>query len=320
MPYKTESGSHYHMTYGCCRATISCGTKGLTPCSKCCGGNAEDDRGGAATPAQGGGHIDGPGAPAAPEAYGDMPRQGGDQGVHVEGDFASKLAHAQDISGTMPGAHRMPGGGELSPSAMADLAARMGQLMEGQAPAGGDSQDGQGTHVVAGHRVPAPLTEDDLRDLAEGDIELEDGEVVDDAEPVPVELVARYVEYAADHDMGLTEDEMRSVIAYERAIRSENAAWLDEDDEDGQADLDKGMLWQISTGEGYDIDDGHILLDGQRYRMSDELRGDIGKPDGLIPLSMVMEACTEGDPYDYQFIDEMIRDVLMEDGLISEDD
>lgn len=40
MPYRTKSGSHYHMTKGCHRATILCGTEGLTPCSTCCGGGA----------------------------------------------------------------------------------------------------------------------------------------------------------------------------------------------------------------------------------------------------------------------------------------
>lgn len=37
MPYKTEYGSHYHMTYGCHGATIACDAAGLSPCSDCCG-------------------------------------------------------------------------------------------------------------------------------------------------------------------------------------------------------------------------------------------------------------------------------------------
>lgn len=37
MPFKTQYGSHYHMTQGCHGATIPCGTEGLTPCSDCCG-------------------------------------------------------------------------------------------------------------------------------------------------------------------------------------------------------------------------------------------------------------------------------------------
>lgn len=37
MPFKTKSGTHYHLTYGCHGATISCDTAGLTPCSDCCG-------------------------------------------------------------------------------------------------------------------------------------------------------------------------------------------------------------------------------------------------------------------------------------------
>lgn len=45
MPYKTKRGTHYHMTYGCCRATISCGTEGLKPCSTCCRGAAQDGGG-----------------------------------------------------------------------------------------------------------------------------------------------------------------------------------------------------------------------------------------------------------------------------------
>lgn len=39
MPFKTQYGSHYHMTYGCHGATIPCDTAGLTPCSDCCGGS-----------------------------------------------------------------------------------------------------------------------------------------------------------------------------------------------------------------------------------------------------------------------------------------
>ena len=37
MPYKTKSGSHYHMTPGCHGALIPCSTNGLEPCSDCCG-------------------------------------------------------------------------------------------------------------------------------------------------------------------------------------------------------------------------------------------------------------------------------------------
>lgn len=37
MPFKTQYGSHYHMTQGCHGATIPCGTEGLAPCSDCCG-------------------------------------------------------------------------------------------------------------------------------------------------------------------------------------------------------------------------------------------------------------------------------------------
>ena len=48
MPYKTPSGDHYHMTYGCHGATIPCDTKGLAPCSDCCGKD-----GGAGSPGAG---------------------------------------------------------------------------------------------------------------------------------------------------------------------------------------------------------------------------------------------------------------------------
>lgn len=37
MPYRTEYGKHYHEEYGCHGATIPCDTKGLAPCSNCCG-------------------------------------------------------------------------------------------------------------------------------------------------------------------------------------------------------------------------------------------------------------------------------------------
>lgn len=49
MPFKTQYGSHYHMTYGCHGATIPCDTKGLTPCSDCCGGS-HGTTGGGTTP------------------------------------------------------------------------------------------------------------------------------------------------------------------------------------------------------------------------------------------------------------------------------
>lgn len=41
MPFRTQYGKHYHMTEGCHGATIPCDTKGLTPCSDCCGGAGE---------------------------------------------------------------------------------------------------------------------------------------------------------------------------------------------------------------------------------------------------------------------------------------
>ena len=37
MPFKTQYGTHYHMTEGCSGATIPCGTEGLEPCAICCG-------------------------------------------------------------------------------------------------------------------------------------------------------------------------------------------------------------------------------------------------------------------------------------------
>lgn len=45
MPYRTPYGKHYHEEYGCHGATIPCDTKGLTPCSDCCGGKAGSDEG-----------------------------------------------------------------------------------------------------------------------------------------------------------------------------------------------------------------------------------------------------------------------------------
>ena len=41
MPWKTKSGTHYHMTEGCCGADIQCGTSGLEPCAICCGKAAD---------------------------------------------------------------------------------------------------------------------------------------------------------------------------------------------------------------------------------------------------------------------------------------
>lgn len=40
MPYRTKHGSHYHEKLYCHGANIPCGTKGLTPCSDCCGHSA----------------------------------------------------------------------------------------------------------------------------------------------------------------------------------------------------------------------------------------------------------------------------------------
>lgn len=40
MPFRTKYGKHYHMTEGCHGATIPCDTKGLSPCSDCCGPDA----------------------------------------------------------------------------------------------------------------------------------------------------------------------------------------------------------------------------------------------------------------------------------------
>ena len=54
MPWKTKSGTHYHMTEGCCNAFIQCDTKGLEPCSICCGAKANDGIGaGAGSPSGG---------------------------------------------------------------------------------------------------------------------------------------------------------------------------------------------------------------------------------------------------------------------------
>lgn len=52
MPFKTQHGSHYHMTLGCHGADIPCDTAGLTPCSDCCGtgdGSGTGGAGGSAT-------------------------------------------------------------------------------------------------------------------------------------------------------------------------------------------------------------------------------------------------------------------------------
>lgn len=60
MPYKTKSGSHYHLTEGCHGATIPCSTEGLEPCSDCCmgehgSGGIGDDASGAGSTAMGSG-------------------------------------------------------------------------------------------------------------------------------------------------------------------------------------------------------------------------------------------------------------------------
>ena len=74
MPFKTKNGTHYHMTEGCCGATISCDTAGLEPCSICCGGTSGTTGGGTAVGTSnqsGGGSHAGMGEPAIPdEGYG----------------------------------------------------------------------------------------------------------------------------------------------------------------------------------------------------------------------------------------------------------
>lgn len=50
MPFKTQYGSHYHMTEGCHGATIPCDTTGLTPCSDCCGMQAGSSLSGGSAP------------------------------------------------------------------------------------------------------------------------------------------------------------------------------------------------------------------------------------------------------------------------------
>ena len=90
MPYRTESGTHYHMTYGCCRATISCGTEGLKPCATCCGKAAGGAAPGGGGDAHAGGHgasrgADGPGTDAWDDAAG-MGTGPDFAGIRREGD------------------------------------------------------------------------------------------------------------------------------------------------------------------------------------------------------------------------------------------
>ena len=95
MPYRTQYGSHYHMSRGCHGAEIPCDTSGLAPCSDCCGGPAGTNGSGAF----GGGVAPGagshPGDPYAGGQYADM------------GGGTSDAAAAAWVSGL----HRVVGSG-----------------------------------------------------------------------------------------------------------------------------------------------------------------------------------------------------------------
>lgn len=80
MPWKTKFGTHYHETYGCAsgRATIPCDTKGLLPCSICCGGGAKGAGGSTSAGGAGAGspQAGGQGAGTGAAQAGDMPAAG----------------------------------------------------------------------------------------------------------------------------------------------------------------------------------------------------------------------------------------------------
>lgn len=59
MPFKTQYGTHYHMTEGCHGATIPCDTAGLEPCSDCCEGSSHSDEITVSGVGSGAGSVDG---------------------------------------------------------------------------------------------------------------------------------------------------------------------------------------------------------------------------------------------------------------------
>lgn len=80
MPFKTQYGSHYHMTEGCHGATIPCGTEGLSPCSDCCGGAS-----GGGSPAS---SVAGPGSGSAGGgSFSDTARQADEAGEATLADY-----------------------------------------------------------------------------------------------------------------------------------------------------------------------------------------------------------------------------------------
>ena len=81
MPWKTQYGSHYHMTEGCHGATIPCDTNGLTPCSDCCGGAG--DAGGSSSGVTLGGSVASGGGDFARLA-----READEAGAHAEATLA----------------------------------------------------------------------------------------------------------------------------------------------------------------------------------------------------------------------------------------
>lgn len=99
MPYRTEHGSHYHMTEGCCGATMPCDAAGLAPCSICCGGGG----------ASGAGQVAGEGAgESLPKAAtpADDPRDGGGDGSVI--GILGRLRAWAGRHANPTGAHRMP--------------------------------------------------------------------------------------------------------------------------------------------------------------------------------------------------------------------
>lgn len=122
MPYKTRYGSHYHMTEGCHGATIPCDTKGLTPCSDCCG---KSDGAGGGREGAGSAGMAGGSAATGDGSYRKVAASAADEG----GVPASKVVMKADAMaaaglGGMRSGMRAPG--DVSGADVADALARAG--------------------------------------------------------------------------------------------------------------------------------------------------------------------------------------------------
>ena len=102
MPYRTKYGKHYHMEENCHGATIPCDTKGLEPCSDCCGTKGEGSGGMAVSGSGSGGGMPVSSGEAgsfdAGAANGMEAGAGGDQGGNGQEEDKPMAQSAKELS------------------------------------------------------------------------------------------------------------------------------------------------------------------------------------------------------------------------------